>query len=44
MVQYFEEIKEKTCKSCCITKLNHFTNLQPLCSYYNRITKRAKIK
>ncbi len=27
-----------------LIKLNHFTNLQPLCSYYNRITKRAKIK
>ena len=27
-----------------ILKLNHYTNLQPLCSHYNRITKRNKIK
>jgi len=26
-----------------VIKLNHYSNLQPLCSYYNRITKRAKI-
>lgn len=24
-----------------IIKLNHYTNLQPLCSYYNRVIKRA---
>lgn len=23
-----------------VIKLNHYTNLQPLCSYYNRVVKR----
>jgi len=27
-----------------IIKLNHYTNLQPLCSYVNRIVKKNKIK
>jgi hypothetical protein len=27
-----------------IVKLNHFTNLQPLCSYYNRYVKSNKIE
>ena len=26
-----------------IIKLNHYTNLQPLCSYINRVVKRDKI-
>lgn len=26
-----------------IIRLNHYTNLQPLCSYYNRVIKREKI-
>jgi hypothetical protein len=26
-----------------ILKLNHYTNLQPLCSYNNRIIKKNKI-
>lgn len=26
-----------------IIKLNHYTNLQPLCSYFNRVIKRNKI-
>ncbi len=26
-----------------IIKLNHYTNLQPLCSYINRVIKRDKI-
>jgi hypothetical protein len=26
-----------------IVKLNHYTNLQPLCSYVNRYIKRNKI-
>ena len=25
-----------------LLKLNHYTNLQPLCSYYNRFIKRDK--
>ena len=27
-----------------IIKLNHYTNLQPLCSYYNRFIKKDKIE
>lgn len=26
-----------------LIKLNHYTNLKPLCSYVNRVTKRAKV-
>ena len=26
-----------------VVQLNHYTNLQPLCSYYNRDVKRNKV-
>ena len=36
--------KEETAKTeKDIIKLNHYTNLQPLCSYYNRYIKTNKI-
>lgn len=26
-----------------LLRLNHYTNLRPLCSYHNRVVKRAKL-
>lgn len=40
-IDHIIPLKTATCEADII-RLNHYTNLQPLCSYYNRIIKRGR--
>lgn len=41
-IDHIIPLKTATCESDII-RLNHYTNLQPLCSYINRDVKRSMI-